>query len=76
MSGERDLRAEAQALCRYLDSRGLHAGDGVAVMAMAVGASVSALADDEVKTRKVLAALHERMLQAAGIHDQPPERSN
>ena len=66
---ERDLRAEALALCHYLDDQGLEAGEGLAVMVMAMGTTAKAMSGDETQTRMMLASLHERMLQAAGIDD-------
>ena len=49
--------------------RKLRSDHGLAVLSVVIGKTLASLTQDETETRKILAALHERMLQAAGIDD-------
>lgn len=73
---DKELDREVQALIAHFRKRKLRSDHGLAVLSVVIGKTLASLTQDETETRKILAALHERMLQAAGIDDRPPDRRN
>lgn len=72
---EKDLSAEALSVCNHLDELNLEPAEGMAIMGTAIGRTAAAVCDNEADVRRILASIHEHMLQAAGIDDQPGKLS-